>query len=178
MGNKSVVCIAKSTAAAESIVDTLRTAGFTGNDISVLFPDQGTSRDFAHEMNTKAPEGAVTGATTGGLAGGALGWLAGIGLLAIPGAGPFIAAGPIVAAISGVAIGGTLGGITGGLIGMGYPELEAQRYAGKLKENNVLISVHTEDSTEINRAKQIFESAGAEDISTIGEASAPAPSKA
>lgn len=153
-------------------------ANFSNNDISVLFPDKGTSRDFAHEKNTKAPEGAVTGAGTGGLVGGALGWIVGIGALAIPGVGPFIAAGPIMAALSGAAIGATAGGIAGGLIGMGIPELEAKRYDGKVKDGNILISVHTEKSEEIKRAKEIFSDADAEDICTTGEASAPNAPKA
>src|SRR4030095_13155260 len=117
------------------------------NDISVLFPDKSGTRDFAHEQNTKAPEGAAAGAGTGGILGGALGWLVGIGTLAIPGLGPFIAAGPIMAALSGAAAGAALGGITGALLRMGIPEYEAQRYEGKLKEGNILISVHTKDST-------------------------------
>ena len=178
MSKKSVFCIATSRGQAEQIVDRLKTANFSNNDISVLFPDKETNRDFAHEKNTKAPEGAVTGAGTGGVLGGALGWLVGIGALAIPGVGPFIAAGPIMAALSGAAIGAAAGGVTGGLIGMGIPELEAKRYEGKLKEGNLLISVHTENSAEISRAKDIFKAAGAQDICTTGEASAPKDSKA
>src|SRR5678810_118357 len=117
MSKKSVFCIASSRDQADRIVDQLKAANFSNNDISVLFPDKGTTKDFAHEKNTKAPEGAVTGASTGGVVGGALGWIAGIGALAIPGVGPFIAAGPIMAALSGAAVGGATGGITGGLIG-------------------------------------------------------------
>jgi hypothetical protein len=126
-----------------------------------LFPDKDTSRDFAHEKNTKAPEGAVTGASTGGVIGGALGWVAGIGALAIPGVGPFIAAGPIIAALSGAAVGAAAGGIAGGLIGLGIPEIEAKRYEGKINKGNLLISVHTESSKEITRAKDIFTKSGA-----------------
>jgi len=144
----------------------------------VLFPDKGTSRDFAHEKNTKAPEGAATGTGTGGVVGGALGWLIGIGALAIPGVGPFIAAGPIMAALSGAAIGAAAGGIAGGLIGLGIPELEAKRYEGRVKEGNILLSVHTENSEEITRAKDIFTQAGAQDICTTGEASTPKDSRA
>jgi len=178
MSKKSVFCIATSRAQADQIVDQLKAGNFSNNDISVLFADKNTSRDFAHEKNTKAPEGAVAGAGTGGVIGGALGWIAGIGALAIPGVGPFIAAGPIMAALSGVAIGAAIGGIAGGLIGLGIPEIEAKRYEGKIKKGNVLISVHTEDSEEINRAKDIFTKARAQDICTTGEASTPKDSKA
>jgi hypothetical protein len=173
MSKKSVFCIANSRNQADRIVDQLKASNFSNNDISVLFPDKGTTKDFAHEKNTKAPEGAVTGASTGGVVGGALGWIAGIGALAIPGVGPFIAAGPILAALSGAAIGATVGGIAGGLIGLGIPELEAKRYEGKIKEGNILLSVHTETSEEINRAKHIFVNAGAQDICVTGEAAAP-----
>jgi hypothetical protein len=177
MSKTSVFCIATSRSQAEQIVERLRFARFSNNDISVLFPDKGTTRDFAHEKNTKAPEGAITGAGTGGVVGGALGWVAGIGALAIPGVGPFIAAGPIIAALSGAAIGATVGGIAGGLIGLGIPELEAKRYEGKIKEGNILISVHTENSEEVSRAKDIFTKAGAQDICTTGEASTPKEAK-
>jgi hypothetical protein len=178
MSKKSVFCITTSREQANRIVDQLKAADFSNNDISVLFPDKGTTRDFAHEKNTKSPEGAVAGAGTGGVIGGALGWIAGIGALAIPGVGPFIAAGPIMAALSGVAVGAAVGGIAGGLIGLGIPEIEAKRYEGKVKAGNLLISVHTEDSAEITRAKDIFTRAGAQDICTTGEASTPRASKA
>ena len=178
MSKKSVFCITPSREQANRIVDQLKAADFSNNDISVLFPDKGTTRDFAHEKNTKSPEGAVAGAGTGGVIGGALGWIAGIGALAIPGVGPFIAAGPIMAALSGVAVGAAMGGIAGGLIGLGIPEIEAKRYEGKVKAGNLLISVHTEDSAEITRAKDIFTRAGAQDICTTGEASTPKASKA
>jgi hypothetical protein len=173
MSKKSVFCIATSRSQAEQIVERLKIANFSNNDISVLFPDKETSRDFAHEKHTKAPEGIATGASTGGVVGGALGWLVGIGALAIPGVGPFIAAGPILAALSGAAVGATVGGIAGGLIGLGIPELEAKRYENKIKAGNLLISVHTDNSDEIDRAKKIFKEAGAEDICTTGESSAP-----
>jgi len=166
---KAVFCLTKTQVQAEQIVDQLKAAGFSYNDVSVLFPDKTGTRDFAHEKNTKAPEGAATGAGTGGAIGGVLGWLVGIGALAIPGLGPFIAAGPIMAALSGAAVGAAVGGISGALIGMGIPEYEAKRYEGKIKEGNILISVHTEDSNELKRAKEIFERAGATDISTAGE---------
>ena len=178
MSKKSVFCIATSRRRADQIVGQLKTANFSNNSISALFADKGTSHDFAHEKNTKAPEGAVTGAVTGGVVAGALGWIAGIGALAIPGVGPFIAAGPIIAALRGAAIGATVGGIAGGLIGLGIPELEAKRYEGKIKEGNILISVHTDNSAEISVAKDIFTKAGAEDICTTGEATTPKEHKA
>ena len=178
MSKKSVFCIATSRDQAERIVTRLKDENFSHNDISVLFPDKETSRDFAHEKNTKAPEGAVAGAGTGGVIGGALGWIVGIGALAIPGVGPFIAAGPILAALSGAAIGAAAGGIAGGLIGLGIPEIEAKRYEGKVKAGNLLISVHTEDSAEIKQAKDIFTQAGAQDICTTGEASTPKENQA
>lgn len=173
MSNHSVICLANSRAQAEHIVDQLRLSNFSSNDISALFADHGTTRDFAHEKYTKAPEGAATGAGTGGVIGGTLGWLAGIGALAIPGVGPFIAAGPILAALSGAAIGATVGGITGCLIGLGIPELEAKRYEGKLQEGNILIAVHAEDSDEVARVREIFETAEASDICTTSEKTAP-----
>lgn len=171
----SVFCIASTSAMANSIVSSLKSSGFSDNDISVLFPDKSSTRDFAHEKNTKAPEGATVGAGTGGVVGGALGLLAGIGLLAIPGVGPFIAAGPIMAALSGIAVGAAVGGLTGALIGMGIPELEAKRYEGKIKDGNILISAHSETGAEISRAKEIFTAAGATDISSTSEKSAPTP---
>ena len=178
MSKKSVFCIALSENQADLIVDRLKTANFSNNDISVLFPDKSTTRDFAHEKRTKLPEGATTGAGTGGVVGGALGWIAGIGALAIPGVGPFVAAGPIMAALGGAAIGGAVGGIAGALIGFGIPEIEAKRYEGKIKQGNILISVHTENSDEISRAKDIFGEAGAQDIAAVGEAHEPKESQA
>src|SRR4029078_8923907 len=170
MSKKSVFCIATSREQADRIVGQLKIANFSNNDISVLFPDKDTTRDFAHEKNTKAPEGAVAGASTGGVIGGALGWIAGIGALAIPGVGPFIAAGPILAALSGAAIGASVGGITGGLIGACMREYEVKRYEGKLASGNILISTHCATREECRRARDIFERAGAEDISDSGEA--------
>jgi hypothetical protein len=166
---KAVFCIATTEAQAATIVDQLKAAGFSNNDISALFPDKTGTRDFAHEQHTKAPEGAATGAGTGGVLGGAFGWLVGIGALAIPGLGPFIAAGPILAALSGAAAGAALGGLTGALIGLGIPEYEAKQYEGKIKTGNILISVHAQDSAERDRAKAIFERAGAEEISYTEE---------
>ena len=167
--SKAVFGIVTTYAQAETIVDNLKIAGFSNNDISVLLPDKDGTRDFAHEKNTKAPEGAAAGAGTGGVVGGVLGWLVGIGSLAIPGVGPFVAAGPIMAALSGAAVGSAVGGLTGALVGLGIPEFEAKRYEGKLKEGNILISVHSEDSKETDRAEQILKTANAQDISAATE---------
>lgn len=167
----AVFCTVKTTSQASAVVDRLKAAGFTASDISVLAPDKDGTKTFAVDNQTKAPEGAATGVGTGALLGGGLGWLAGIGALAIPGVGPLIAAGPIMAALTGAAVGGTVGGVTGALIGLGIPEYEAKRYETKLKGGNCLISVHSEDSLETEKAKKIFEAAGAEDISTSSEAS-------
>src|SRR5438309_4462912 len=150
--SKSVFCLCDTAGQAESIVDGLRATGFSNNDISVLFPDKSGTRDFAHEQHTKVLEGAAIGAGAGGVVGGVLGWLVGIGSLAIPGVGPFIAAGPIMAALAGVGVGAVVGGLSGVLIGMGIPEYEAKRYEGKIKEGNILISVHSENSDEVTRA--------------------------
>ncbi len=169
---KAVFCIATTQGQAEGIVDALKSAGFASSDISVLLPDNAGTRDFAHEKNTKAPEGAAAGAGTGGVLGGVLGWLVGIGSLAIPGIGPFVAAGPIMAALGGAAVGATVGGLTGTLIGLGIPEFEAKQYEGKLRQGNILISVHSENSTETDRAKKIFETSGAHDISSAAEKAA------
>src|SRR5499426_4073467 len=157
---QAVFGLAKDETHAITVVEQLKAAGFYADDISVLFPDKTGTKDFAHEHHTKAPEGAAAGAGTGGLLGGALGWLVGIGALAIPGLGPFIAAGPIMAALSGAAAGAALGGIAGALIGLGIPEYEAKQYEGKLKKGNILISVHTDDRTERSRAKEILDRAG------------------
>lgn len=167
--SKSVFCLVDSETQAELIVDNLKAANFSNNDISVLFPDKTGTRDFAHEQHTKAPEGAATGAGTGGAVGGVLGWLVGIGSLAIPGVGPFIAAGPIMAALAGVGVGAAVGGLSGALIGMGIPEYEAKQYEGKVKGGNILISVHSDTGDETTRAKEIFERAGAHDISYTEE---------
>jgi uncharacterized protein (TIGR02271 family) len=167
---RSALCLVDTEDQAEAIVERLKSAGFSDNDISVLFPDKGSTRDFAHKKETKMPEGATIGAGTGGAVGGTIGLLAGIGALAIPGLGPFIAAGPIMAALSGGAIGAGVGGLAGALVGLGIPEYEAKRYEGKVKEGGILISVHSENSDETNRAKAIFKEAGAHDISSTGEA--------
>ena len=147
----------------------LRQEEFRNTDISVLFPENEGTKDFAHEKNTKAPEGATTGAASGAIIGGGLGWLVGIGALAIPGLGPFIAAGPIMAALAGVGAGGAIGGVAGALIGMGIPEYEAKRYEGRVKEGGILLSVHCDDSNWTKRAKQILEHTGAEDVSSTAK---------
>jgi hypothetical protein len=170
--NTAVFGIYKSTAQAESAVDRISAAGFSHNDISVLLPDTKSSKEFAHEKNTKAPEGTTAGVTTGGVIGGTLGLLAGIGVLAIPGLGPFIAAGPIMAGLAGLGVGGAVGGLVGALVGMGIPEYEAKRYEGRVKDGGVLLSVHCETSDEISRAKDLLKATGAEDISSAGEKAA------
>jgi len=167
--NTAVFGIYKSPMAAERAVDQILAAGFSNNDISVLLPDNQSSKEFAHEKNTKAPEGTTTGATTGGVIGGTLGLLAGIGALAIPGVGPFIAAGPIMAALAGVGVGGAVGGLIGALVGMGIPEYEAKRYEGRIKDGGVLLSVHCATSEDISRAKNLLKSTGADDIASAGE---------
>jgi len=156
----------------ENAVDALKAEGYRNTDISVLFPENIGTKDFAHEKHTKAPEGATTGAGTGVVVGGALGWLAGIGALAIPGVGPFIAAGPIMAALAGAGVGGTVGGIVGALVGMGIPEYEAKRYEGRIKNGGILLSVHCDNSEWTKKAKQILEETGAEDVSSTGESAA------
>jgi len=178
MAEKAVFGIAKSESQAIKIADDLKAMGFTGNDVSVLFPDKTGTKDFAHEQHTKAPEGAAAGAGAGAVLGGALGWMVGIGSLAIPGLGPLIAAGPIMAALAGVAGGAAAGGLTGALVGMGIPEYEAKRYEGKGKDGNILLSVHTDNSDQRDRAKQILKSGGAEDISYTGEAAVPKSERA
>lgn len=165
----SVFGIYKSRTEAELAVDRLVTSGFSHNDISVLLPDAKSSKEFAHEKSTKAPEGTTAGVATGGVVGGALGLLAGIGALAIPGVGPLIAAGPIMAALAGVGVGGTVGGLIGALVGMGIPEYEAKRYEGRVKDGGVLLSVHCDTSEEVTHAESLLKSTGAEDISATGE---------
>ena len=178
MSKTSVFGIVKSYSQAERVVENLQSAGFASSEISVLLPDNQGKHDFGHVKATKAPEGATTGAATGGVAGGVIGLLAGIGALAIPGVGPFIAAGPIMAALSGAAVGATTGGLVGGLIGLGIPEIEAKRYEDKLKTGNYLIAVHATNNDEERRAKEIFKNAGAEDISTSSMSKAPAAANA
>ena len=156
-GKKTAVFgIYKSASQAMQAVDRISAAGFSNNDISVLLPDTQSSKEFAHEKNTKAPEGTTTGVTTGGVVGGTLGLLAGIGALAIPGLGPFIAAGPIMASLAGLGVGGAVGGLIGALVGMGIPEYEAKRYEGRVKDGGVLLSVHCDTSDQISRAKDLL----------------------
>jgi hypothetical protein len=165
----AVFGIYPSVAQAERAVDTLVSERFSNADISVLLPDRQGSKDFAHEKHTKAPEGTTTGVATGGTIGGTLGLLAGIGALAIPGLGPFIAAGPIMGALAGLGVGGAVGGLVGALVGMGIPEYEAKRYEGRVKNGGVLLSVHCDTSEEITRAKDTLKRTGAEDIASTGE---------
>ena len=173
MADKAVFGIAKSESQAIAIANDLKAEGFGPNEVSVLLPDRAGTRNFAHEQHTKAPEGAAAGGVGGAVLGGALGWLVGIGSLAIPGLGPFIAAGPIMAALAGAAGVGAAGGLIGALIGMGIPEYEAKRYEGRLREQNILLSVHTENSDQRDVAKRILEAGGAEDISYTGESRVP-----
>src|SRR5690242_11697160 len=171
--NTTVIGIVETQIQAENIVSTLQNSGVAPADISVLLPDKRGTKDFAHEHNTKAPEGAVAGVAGGGLVGGTIGLLAGIGALAIPGLGPFIAAGPLMAALSGAAAGATLGGVTGALIGLGIPEIEAKRYEGKLRGGNILMAVHVEDSDARKRVEEILKRGDAHDVTTTSEASVP-----
>ena len=170
--NTAVFGIFKSRTQAESGVDALLKANFRSDDISLLAPDQDTTKELATEKNTKAPEGAATGVTAGGALGGTLGLLAGIGALAIPGVGPFIAAGPIMGALAGLGVGAAAGGLIGALVGMGIPEYEAKRYEGRVKDGGILVSVHCDDSNWVSRAKDVLERSGAEDISSAGEKAA------
>jgi len=170
--NTAVFGIYTSRTNTQNAVDALKAAGYRNTDISLLLPENVGTKDFAHEKATKAPEGAATGAGSGAVIGGALGWLAGIGALAIPGLGPFIAAGPIMGLLSGLGVGGAIGGVAGALIGAGMPEYEAKRYEGRIKSGGILLSVHCDDSTWAKRAKTILEETGAEDISSTGESSA------
>ena len=169
--NKSVLGIYTSRSAVESAITHLRDAGFASTDISILLPENLGSKELATEKATKAPEGTAAGAGSGAVIGGALGWLVGIGALAIPGLGPFIAAGPIMAALAGIGVGGAVGGFAGALVGLGIPEYEAKRYEGRLQKGAILLSVHCETSDEIDRAKEALRKTGAEDISSAGESS-------
>jgi hypothetical protein len=173
MENKktAVFGIYSSQTAAERAVDSLVHAGFSNNAVSVLLPDQQGTKDFAHEKHTKAPEGTTTGVAAGGVVGGTLGLLAGIGALAIPGVGPFMAAGPIMGALAGLGVGGAVGGLVGALVGMGIPEYEAKRYEGRLKQGGVLLSVHCDTADQITRARGILTGTGAADIASTGETS-------
>jgi hypothetical protein len=170
--NTAVFGIYKTRTSAEAAVDELISAGFPSADVSVLLPDVQSTKEVAHQKSTKAPEGTATGVAAGGAVGGTLGLLAGIGALAIPGLGPFIAAGPIMGALAGAGAGGAVGGIVGALVGMGIPEYEAKRYEGHVKNGGVLLSVHCDTSEQVSRAKDILKRTGATDISSTGESSA------
>ena len=171
--NKTVIGIVDTEAQAEQVVSALQGAGIAPADVSALLPDKRGTKDFAHEHHTKAPEGAVVGAAGGGALGGTLGLLAGVGALAIPGLGPFIAAGPLLAALSGAAAGAAVGGVAGALVGLGIPELEAKKYEGKLKGGNILLAVHVDSSDEQKRVEEILKRSNAHDISATSEASVP-----
>jgi hypothetical protein len=168
--NTAVFGIYATPGTAEAAVDHLIARGFSNSAISVLLPDDETTRAFAHQKSTKAPEGTTAGATTGGVVGGTLGLLAGIGALAIPGVGPLIAAGPIMAALAGLGVGGAIGGLLGALVGMGIPEYEAKRYEGAVKNGGILLSVHCDTSDQVDIAKTSLKETGASDISSTGEA--------
>ncbi len=173
MTNKAVFGIVRSEAEAEAMLVELRSAGFLHKDISVLFPDKGQTRDFAHTQGTKAPEGALIGTGVGGIAGGVIGLLAGIGMIALPGLGLLIAAGPVMALLGGAAVGAAAGTATGALVGLGIPEIHATIYAGKIKSGNVLVAVHTEDSSQVDTVKKLFATHRAEDVSVTAEAAVP-----
>lgn len=170
--NIAVYGIYPNRAMVERAVEELKNSGFRNTDISVLFPDSGGTKEFAIQKETKAPEGATTGAGAGAVIGGTLGWLTGVGLLAIPGIGPFIAAGPIMAALAGVGAGGLIGGLAGALIGMGIPEYEANRYEGRIKDGGILLSLHADDNEWKNKGRDILKQTGAEDIGVKGESKA------
>ena len=170
--NISVFGILPSRSRLENTTEALRRSGFRSIDISVLLPENLGNKDIAVQKASKSPEGAVTGAASGAVVGGTLGWLAGIGMLAIPGLGPFIAAGPIMGALAGIGAGATLGGLTGALVGMGIPEYEAKRYEGRVKSGGILLSIHCDDGEWANRAKEILANTGAEDISSTSESPA------
>ena len=170
---KSVIGMVETQMQAERIVSEVQSGGVSPTQISVLFPDKQGTKDFAHEHNTKAPEGAIAGVGAGGVIGGTIGLLAGIGALAIPGVGPLIAAGPLMAALSGAAAGATVGGVAGALIGLGIPELEAKAYEGKIRGGNILIAVHVENTEDEKRAKVVFEKHQAHDVVVTGDSSVP-----
>ncbi len=170
--NTAVYGLYRDRASAEGAVDRFLAEGFRNEDISVLMQDNVGTKDFAHEKETKAPEGTTAGVVTGGAIGGTLGLLAGIGALAIPGLGPFIAAGPIMGALAGLGTGGVVGGVIGALVGMGIPEYEAKRYEGRIKEGGILFSVHCDSSEWVSKAKDLLKHTGAEDVSSSSEASA------
>lgn len=169
MANTSVFAIYPTQDSVERAVGVLRDSGFRAADVSVLWPENVGNKDLGHEVHSKAPEGAATGAGTGAVIGGTLGWLVGIGALAIPGAGPFIAAGPIVAALAGAGAAGAVGGITGALIGYGVPEIEAKRYEGRIRKGGILVSVHADDGEWADRAVEVLRNTGGEDVTKASE---------
>ena len=170
--NTAVFGIYTNRSGLEEGINAFRAANFRPEDISVLFPENVGNKDFAHEKASKAPEGAAAGAGSGAIVGGVLGWLAGVGAIAIPGVGPFLAAGPIMGALAGMGAGGTAGGLIGALAGAGIPEYEAKRYEGMIREGGILVSVHCDNSEWTSKAKDILERTGAHDVSSTGEASA------
>lgn len=170
MANQSVFCIANSWEAATRVATELKESNFSGSAVSVLFRDTDTTREFAHAKPTKAPAGAGAGAGISGVVEAAVGWLAGLGSLLMPGTCALIAAGPVMTTLSRATHGTAADGIAGGLISLGVPEIVAKRYEGKVRNGNILIAVHTDDSREIAWAKSIFTQAGAQDICTTGEA--------
>jgi hypothetical protein len=170
--NTAAFGIYRTEASVRNAIETLESEGYRTTDISVLFPENQGTKDFAHEKGTKAPEGAATGAGSGAVVGGALGWLAGVGSIAIPGVGPFLAAGPIMGALAGAGVGGATGGLLGALIGAGIPEYEAKRYEGRIREGGILVSVHCDNSEWTSKAKDLLERTGADDVSSTGEAGA------
>lgn len=176
MKNKNVAVfgIYGARAQVESTIERLRTEGFTNSSISVLFPENLGAQEMGLKKETKAPEGTVTGVGSGAILGGTVGWLAGIGILAIPGFGPLIAAGPIMAALAGASVGGGVGGVLGALAGFGIPEYEAKRYTGRIKEGGILLSVHCDNAKDVERAKETLKQTGAQDIASSGESAVPA----
>lgn len=172
--NRAVFGIYASEVQAERAVNALVDDGFPSQDVSVLMPDQRSTREFAHHKDTKAPEGATAGATAGGVVGGTLGVLIGLGALAVPGVGPLLAAGPLVAGLAGLGAGGAVGGLIGAMVGLGIPEYEARRYEGRVKDGGILLSVHCETPGEILRAKEILNSSGATDIASSAESASAA----
>jgi heat induced stress protein YflT len=176
--NKAVFGIYSTADQAERAVNALIRDGFGSEDVSVLMPDQRSTREFAHHKDTKAPEGATAGVTAGGIVGGTLGVLVGLGALVIPGVGPLLAAGPIVAGLAGLGAGGAVGGLIGALAGMGIPEYEARRYEGRVKDGGILLSVHCETPGDILRAREILTGTGAADIASSSESAGVQPTPA
>jgi len=170
MSNTAVFGIYHTRPEAEEAVNALLQNHFRNTDISALFPDNAGTKDFALEKNTKAPEGAATGGIAGAIIGGALGWLAGIGMISVAGIEPYIAAGPIVAALAGAGALGLLSGIVGALAGMSIPEYEAKRYRGRVKHSGILLSVHCDNREWVKRAEQTLKRTGAEHVASSGEA--------